>query len=563
MTSLTEEVFEPGRILDGKYRIEGLIGEGGMGRVLKAHHLHLNEPRAIKVPKPELMARPQSIARFMKEARVASKITSEYVARIHDLGKLESGMPFIVMEYLDGLDLAALLSKGGPMPVDVLVDLMLQTCEALAEAHSIGIVHRDLKPPNLYCVRRCDGTSIVKVLDFGISKMKKMQSVTSAHLTQAGAMLGSPHYMSPEQSQSATEVDARTDIWSLGVILYELLSGSVPFAAESLQGLGVRIATSLPKPLSQLREGLGSELDVIVSRCLEKQAADRYQTVAELAWALAPFGSEGAKLSAQRTQRIIETARSANLRPPASEPPSEATPANSTPANSTLTTASPERRSDAGWRNQFGWFNESTLHDAVNETNEYVQADSDVGYPFTSTVTPPRGTHAPVTKSSIDGLDSQVAVVKRASRGIKTSIGLISASTLALLAWTLSGSDEPPSGSSGASLEAPPPPPIESQALPPGDPSPVPPSPQPSIPPGPVPTPSSISTVPPAPTVARPKPPSVITGPTTRTAPTAPKTNPATTSNPPTRPTSDKPPNCTPPFVIDEAGNKRFKRECF
>lgn len=218
-----------GQMLAGKYRVERILGVGGMGVVVAAHHVQLDESVAIKLLLPEKGGTPISARRFVREARAAVKIKSEHVARVFDVGTLEDGAPFIVMEFLEGSDLADWLARNGPLPIPQAVDFVLQACVALAEAHQLGIVHRDLKPSNLFCTRRSDGQITVKVLDFGISKMRDVGVSVSGAATGEGTLLGSPLYMSPEQLNSSRDVESATDVWSLGVVLYQLLSGAMPF----------------------------------------------------------------------------------------------------------------------------------------------------------------------------------------------------------------------------------------------------------------------------------------------------------------------------------------------
>ena len=241
------EVY-PGQVLAGKYRIERVLGQGGMGVVVEATHLQLEDRVAIKFWLPEALANPEAVGRFAREARAAGKIKGEHVARVIDVGTLETGAPFMVMEYLHGRDLSAVVREGGPLPPAQAVDAVLQACEALAEAHALGIVHRDLKPANLFVTTRPDGTPAVKVLDFGISKVTNPSSSDHA-LTKTTSVMGSPLYMSPEQMTATRDVDARTDIWAVGAILYELLVGHVPFSAETLPQICGLILTSPPRPI--------------------------------------------------------------------------------------------------------------------------------------------------------------------------------------------------------------------------------------------------------------------------------------------------------------------------
>ena len=235
----------PGDILAGKYRVERVLGIGGMGAVVAAHHLQLGERVALKFLLPEALTSAEAVGRFVREARAAVRIKSDYVARVIDVGRLENSAPYMVMEYLEGTDLAGWLRRWGPLPAEQAVEFVLQACVAIADAHGLGIVHRDLKPANLFCTRRSDGQLVVKVLDFGISKLTDGAPSEPGAMaaTRTSAVMGSPLYMSPEQFRSAKTVDARTDIWSLGVILFELLGGVVPFQGEGFGELAVKIAT--------------------------------------------------------------------------------------------------------------------------------------------------------------------------------------------------------------------------------------------------------------------------------------------------------------------------------
>jgi len=297
---------QEGEILARKYRVERVLGQGGMGVVVAARHVELDELVALKFLLPEALSEPEAVARFVKEARAAVRIKSEHVARVHDVGQLDSGAPYIVMEYLEGSDLGALLRKGGALPVEDVIDYVLQACEAIANAHSLGIVHRDLKPSNLMIVTRSDGSECVKVLDFGISKVASIAGrESSMSMTRTAAVLGSPLYMSPEQMMSARDVDGRTDIWALGTILYELLAGRPPFVADTLPALGVLIATSPATPLRALRPDVPPGVEAVAARCLEKGRDQRFANVAELAQALAPFAPERSFVSIERSSRIL------------------------------------------------------------------------------------------------------------------------------------------------------------------------------------------------------------------------------------------------------------------
>jgi len=293
-----------GQILAGKYRIERVLGMGGMGVVVAALHVQLDERVAIKFLLPDALQSPETVARFAREARAAVKIKSEHIARVSDVGTLENGAPYMVMEYLEGRDLAAYLKERGALPIDEAVTYLLQAMEALAEAHGMGIVHRDLKPPNLFLTRRADGTAQVKVLDFGISKVTPRGGMNEASLTKTSSVMGSPLYMAPEQMVSTREVDARADVWALGVVLYELLAGHVPFLGESMTELCARILQEPPSPLRVTRPDVPPELEGLILRCLEKDRERRIGSVAELASGLVPFAPAYMMPSVERIARL-------------------------------------------------------------------------------------------------------------------------------------------------------------------------------------------------------------------------------------------------------------------
>ncbi|MBL8715788.1 MAG: protein kinase [Myxococcales bacterium] len=294
----------PGEVFAGKYRIERVLGQGGMGVVLAAHHLQLDELVAIKVLHPTFATQPDQVERFLREGRAAVKIRSEHVARVSDIGTVEGGVPYMVMEFLEGHDLGEIVKARGKQSVDDVVTWVLQACEALAEAHALGIVHRDLKPANLFLTQRADGSATIKVLDFGISKLLD-SGIDSAALTNTNGMMGSPLYMSPEQLHSPKGVDARADVWALGVILFEMLTGERPYSAESLPALVLAIATEPPRSLGELLPGTPRDLEAIVDRCLEKKAEHRFADIGALARALLPFAPKGMEPSVERIQRVL------------------------------------------------------------------------------------------------------------------------------------------------------------------------------------------------------------------------------------------------------------------
>jgi serine/threonine protein kinase len=333
-----------GQILGGKYRIDRVLGAGGMGMVVAATHLQLDERIAIKFLLPEALANPEAVARFGREAKAAVKIRGEHVARVIDVGTFENGAPYMVMEHLEGRDLASLIHERGAMLPSDAVDAILQACEALAEAHALGIVHRDLKPANLFMTRRPDGTPSVKVLDFGISKIT-VPGVDHS-MTKTSAVMGSPLYMSPEQMTASRQVDARTDVWALGVVLYELLTGRVPFRAETLPEICGLILTAAPSPVRDFSPGVPEGLQSVVLRCLEKDRERRYFNVSQVAQALAPFGSRATSRSVERISRILGAPHTQDYSPMSEPGPA---PGLGSPTQSAWGQTGSTRSSAAGW----------------------------------------------------------------------------------------------------------------------------------------------------------------------------------------------------------------------
>jgi serine/threonine protein kinase len=295
----------PGTVVDGKYRVDKILGEGGMGLVVAAVHLGLEQEVAIKFLLPEAMRNKVAVERFLREAKVAAKVRSEHVARVHDVGTLEEGgIPYIVMEHLEGFDLGKLINREGALPIEEACEIALQACEALAEVHAAGIVHRDLKPSNLFVTRKVDGSPSVKLLDFGISKLTSLggdEPGIDPALTQTATIMGSPSYMSPEQLKSTKEVDQRADVWSLGAVLYEAITGKPAFRGESLPQVCAMIASEDPALPSTRRDGIPIELERIVLRCLEKDPDGR-ATLVELARTLARYAPDRAKASLERIE---------------------------------------------------------------------------------------------------------------------------------------------------------------------------------------------------------------------------------------------------------------------
>jgi serine/threonine protein kinase len=283
--------FQPGEVIGGKYKIIRLIGTGGVGFVVSARHVGFDEVVALKFLRPEFATHTEAVTRFTIEARASFKIKSEHVARVLDVDTLPDGTPFIAMELLEGTDLRRLLDRCRMLAVEPAVDYALQTCEALASAHALHIIHRDIKPENLFLTGFGAETDQVKVLDFGISKVALTGNRRQTHQALTRIAVGTPPYMSPEQVRASSDLDARSDIWSVGCVLYELLSGTAPFDRMSLMQSCAAVLEEAPVPLRDLRLALPQELENVVMTCLQKDPAARYQDVAELAEALAPFGS--------------------------------------------------------------------------------------------------------------------------------------------------------------------------------------------------------------------------------------------------------------------------------
>lgn len=283
-----------GTILSGRYRLVRAIGSGGMGAVYEAEHLKLRQRVAIKLLHPSLTGRPDIVARFEREARAATQLTSPHVARVTDVDVTPDGAPYMVMEFLEGRDLSKELAQTGPLPISTAVGFVLQACDAMIEAHALGIVHRDLKPGNLF-LAEAGGRRTLKVLDFGISKVASDTDEPS--LTSTFSALGTALYMSPEQVRSAKKVDLRSDIWSLGVILFEALAGRTPFEGESATSVAASIVADPVPSLRALRPDLPEALEAVVYGALAKDREQRYQSMGAFAVALGQFGPETSRPS--------------------------------------------------------------------------------------------------------------------------------------------------------------------------------------------------------------------------------------------------------------------------
>ena len=316
--SASPSLVTPGTILDGKYVVERTLGEGGMGIVVAARHTVLKTRVAIKVLLPGALVDKDTVERFHREARSAVRIHSPHAARVHDVGTLADGTPYMVMDLLTGKDLQAMLEERGSLSPNEVVGFVRQALEAIHEAHALGIIHRDLKPANLFLADQPNGPPIVKVLDFGIAR--DFHEGNEQRLTRTRAVMGSPAYMSPEQMREARSADVRSDIWSMGVCLYELLTGQAPFNAETLPDLFVTVLQGTPVPPSSLRPDLPPGLSETVLRCLEKDPARRFQSARELAHALAtgesrPSWPAVTTTAATSTARVIVAAGGAPSNP--------------------------------------------------------------------------------------------------------------------------------------------------------------------------------------------------------------------------------------------------------
>jgi len=280
-----------GQLVQGRYRIVRKLGEGGMGYVYEGKHELIGRRVAIKTLHGHFAQNPELIERFHREANSATSIGNEHIIEVTDFGFFDDGAPFIVMEFLDGVELGALLDREGTLPVSRVVHIMSQVCDALSAAHGRGIVHRDMKPENIYLIKRGNDADFAKVLDFGISKVRSGSEDLKAGLTKTGMALGTPYFMPPEQAQGVRDIDQRADVYALGVILYRALSGQLPFDAETYPALMVKIMTETPTPIRALRSDVPEALERVVFKAMAKDRQARYQGVEDLALALQPFAA--------------------------------------------------------------------------------------------------------------------------------------------------------------------------------------------------------------------------------------------------------------------------------
>lgn len=322
-----EQIVQEGEVLAGKYRVERVPGRSGLGVVVQVRHMELAQEVTLKFLVPDACAYPEFVQRFVREARAAVKIQGEHVARVTDVGRLESGAPYMVREFLRGPDLAEVVKVRGRIPIEEAVDYIIQACEGVAEGHALGVVHRNLKPTSLVVTRRSDGTALVKVFDFAAAESLHVDPFTerSVQLVGTSAIMASLPYLSPEQIRDPHDVDVRADVYSLGAVLFELLCGQPVYFAESAPALLAMVAADAAPPLRSFIPDLPGELDHIVLRCLSKNRAIRYSSVAELALALRPFASEESTSSVERIVRLARISKRPELS--GSRPPSVPAPA--------------------------------------------------------------------------------------------------------------------------------------------------------------------------------------------------------------------------------------------
>lgn len=294
-----------GSVLLDKYRVERVLGQGGMGIVVAVRHIDLGQLHAMKFLLPDALGHQEAVERFLREARAAAVLRSHHAVRVLDVARMPNEAPYMVMEYLEGCDLKKYLDRQGPLPIDEAMRFVLQACDAIAEAHGKGIIHRDLKPANLFLAQQRDGDPIIKVVDFGISKYT---IADDPDLTDTNATLGSPSYMSPEQIDKSKSVDLRTDIWSLGVVAYELLTGECPFRAPSLLQIALKINNDEPPPLSNVRPDVPEALAAAITRCLRKKREERWASIEEFAAVLEEFVPQ--TLPMRLSQRSVTNERS-------------------------------------------------------------------------------------------------------------------------------------------------------------------------------------------------------------------------------------------------------------
>src|SRR6266705_2268520 len=285
-----------GHTLAGKYKIEELINSGGMGSVYRGKHVLMDKTVAIKVLRPSLALDHSVVARFSREAKAASRISHPNAVIVTDFGEDENGVVFLVMEYLDGRTLKDVIKSDGPMKLDRVIEIIRQVSGALDVAHSQGVIHRDLKSDNIM-LSRTNGNEWAKVLDFGIAKIQQPEGARDIEITAANLVVGTPQYMSPEQCSQSGPIDARSDIYSLGIIVYEMLAGRVPFTGESPTVIMMKQVQDRPPSILATRADLPAAIDQAIAKALAKQPADRFQTTGEFSETLSRASEAGVALA--------------------------------------------------------------------------------------------------------------------------------------------------------------------------------------------------------------------------------------------------------------------------
>jgi serine/threonine-protein kinase len=312
-----DALLAPGALFDGRYVVERPLGRGGASRVVLAYEPSADRHVALKVLVPSAHTAPRTLERFEREGHAMAALATPHVVKVLAAHRHERGFPYLVMEYLEGEDLARYRERHGPLPHRIAVDFLLEACAGLSRAHAAGVVHRDLKPSNMFLVAGPDrGRPCLKLIDFGIAKV-----VTGERITHTSEVFGSPEYMSPEQVRASSDVDARSDVWSLGVCLFELLAGRVPFSGESVLEAGSRILFERPPSLLELCPEAPPELVAVVERCLEKSPARRFSSVDDLARALTAFGSKAARTASRPRLAAVTTAKTVTTEVPVTEVP--------------------------------------------------------------------------------------------------------------------------------------------------------------------------------------------------------------------------------------------------
>jgi serine/threonine-protein kinase len=337
---MTDAAVAMGRVVAARYLIGRLLGSGTMGTVYAAVDLDLDREVAIKFASSDGLSLQETVERFRREAHILARLKSDHAVRVLDVGALSDGMPFMVMELLDGHGLDVERELRGVIPIDEAVGYVLAAIEVLAEAHAAGAVHRDIKPANLFLERKLDGRPFLKILDFGVAKSALALGGRDTRITKSGMIMGSPLYMAPEQLRSAHAVDARADIWSLGAILFELVTGSTAHEGDSVAELCATLLRDPPRPISDLASELPPGFGDVVMRCLETDPARRYSNVAELGLSLLPFAPQG-KAHVERAKRLLAH-RAPNIQP-VEHPPSSDSPMTLHVGDTTEAPAQPTR----------------------------------------------------------------------------------------------------------------------------------------------------------------------------------------------------------------------------